>query len=189
MRSDRELIALYKAGDEDAFREFYVRHRKPLFVYLLSLVRDRETAEELLQETFFAFLRHLDGLNGSADLRPYLVRTARNRAIDLLRRARRGEEALHARAEHPLFKRRPADGVAGAEGAEEVEALLQRLPPEQKEAIVLRVLLGMTYREIALLSGCPEASVASRYRYGMEKLRAALARGGLDDGIRRPANL
>ena len=122
MRSDRELIDLYRRGDEAAFREFYARHRKPLYVYLLSVVRDRETAEELLQETFYAFLRHLDRLNGSDDLRPFMVRTARNRAIDVLRRRKRGETALQRRAEDPFFKPRAA-GAAETVDPDEVSAL------------------------------------------------------------------
>jgi|SoiMethySBSTD1v2_1073268.scaffolds.fasta_scaffold470610_2 RNA polymerase sigma-70 factor, ECF subfamily len=184
MRSDRELIDVYKRGDEAAFREFYARHRKPLYVYLLSVVRDRETAEELLQETFFAFLRHLDRLNGSDDLRPFLVRTARNRAIDVLRRRKRGEVALQRRAEDPLFKPRPA-GAAGAVDPDEVSALLRRLPDEQREVIVLKILVGMTFREIARVTGCGESSVVSRYRYGLGKLRAfALAIGGCVEGAR-----
>src|SRR6266540_3455904 len=171
MRSDRELIHLYQFGDEAAFREFYARHRKPLYVYLLSVVRDRETAEELLQETFYAFLRHLDRLNGSDDLRPFLVRTARNRAIDVLRRRKRGEIALQRRAEDPFFKPRAA-GAAETVDPEEVSALLRRLPDEQRELIVLKILVGMTFREIARVTGCGESSVVSRYRYGLGKLRA-----------------
>jgi len=175
MRSDRELIRLYERGNEEAFREFYSRHRRVLFVYLLSLVRSRETAEELLQDTFCAFLQGLGRLNGSVDLRPYLVRTARNRAIDHLRKSRRDAAALESRAEDSLFKARGRDGSerGGLIDPEEVSRLLQRLPEEQREAVILRVFAGMTFREIAELAGCPEASVVSRYRYGLEKLRAA----------------
>jgi RNA polymerase sigma factor (sigma-70 family) len=178
MRSDRELIDRYRAGDEDAFGEFYERHRRPLYALLLAYVRRRETAEELLQETFFAFLRGLDRLDGSVGLRPLLARTARNLAIDRLRRERCGERALAARAADPIF--RPASGPPGAavDEADRMGALLHGLPEEQREAVVLKALLGMTFREAAEVTGAPEATVASRYRYGIEKLRAALAPGG-----------
>lgn len=175
MRSDRDLIRLYEDGNEEAFREFYSRHRRVLFLYLLSLVRSRETAEELLQDTFYSFLSSLGRLNGSANLRPYLVRTARNRAFDHLRRSRRDAEAIEWRAEDALFNARGQDaaGRGGLIDPDEVSRLVQGLPEEQREAVILRVFAGMTFREIAALAGCPEASVVSRYRYGLEKLRAA----------------
>ena len=179
MPSDRELIDRYRAGDEGAFGEFYRRHRRPLYALLLAYARHRETAEELLQETFFSLLRGLDRLDGSGDLRPYLARTARNLAIDWLRRKRCGEKALEARAADPLFRPSPGGGVgSSADGAERIGRLLHGLPEEQREAVALKVFLGMTFREIADLTGSPEPTVVSRYRYGIEKLRAALAPGG-----------
>ncbi len=184
MRSDRDLIDLYRTGDEEAFAELYRRHRRPLFVYLLSLVRHRETAEELLQETFLALLSGLDRLDGSLDLRPFLVRTARNRAIDFLRRKRVGERALERRAAEALFKTASGSPPDRPGDAERLSALVLDLPEEQREVILLRIFYGMTFVEIARASGSPEGSVVSRYRYGLEKLRAALARGGCADGTR-----
>ncbi|MGQ9592113.1 MAG: RNA polymerase sigma factor [Planctomycetota bacterium] len=179
MTSDRDLIERYRRGEEKAFEEFYRRHRRPIFAYLLACARNRETAEELLQETFFAFLRSLDRLDGSADLRPYLFRTARNLAIDWVRRRRSSERALERRAADPFFRRcGEAPSEAADEDAERLSALLDRLPDEQREAIVLKVFGGLTFREIGLLTGSPEATVVSRYRYGLEKLRASFSPGG-----------
>ena len=182
MRSDRQLIGLYQGGDEAAFREFYSRHRRVIFVYLLALVGNRASAEELLQETYFSFLVHLDRLNGSVDLRPYLLRIARNRAIDHLRRTRRGEEAHRVRAEDALLNARSSSrGMTPGVDPEELSDCLQRLPREQREVIVLKVFAGLTFREIARHGGCPEGSAVSRYRYGLEKLRAMMLRGVIDD--------
>lgn len=182
MRSDRELIDLYRAGNEEAFSEFYGRHRRQLFVLLLSLAGSRETAEDLLQETFFAFLRSLDRLDKSPDLRPFLVRTARNLAIDHLRRKRSGEKALERRASDLLFRKASAeDPLAGPGDPEKMNELILGLPEEQREAIVLKIFLGMTFREIAHLWECPEDTVVSRYRYGIGKIRACLAPGGCHD--------
>ncbi len=178
MRSDRELIDGYRGGEETAFGEFYSRHRRPLYVLLLSYVRSRETAEELLQETFLALLRNLDKLDGREDFRPYLARTARNLAIDWLRRERCGERALRARAADPLFRRANAAPADANEDAERMSALLYDLPDEQREAVVLHGLAGLTFREIAELLSVPENTVVSRYRYAIEKLRTAFARGG-----------
>ena len=184
MTTDRDLIDRYRSGDQAAFAEFYGRHRRPLFVYIISLVRHRETAEELLQETFFALISNLSRLDGSLDLRPFLVRAARNRAVDFLRRKRVGARALERRAEELLFKSNGGGSPEGPGDPERLSALLLSLPEEQREAILLKVCYGMTFGEIARAADCPEGSVVSRYRYGLEKLRAALARGGCVDGTR-----
>ena len=113
--SDRKLLLSYVDGDEGAFASFYGRHRRPLYVYLLSIVGNRETAEELLQDAFFVFLSNLDTIilrsNGTLSFRGYLVRAARNRAYDELRRRRRADRALTARAADPLFRRKTDGGA------------------------------------------------------------------------------
>lgn len=176
MKTDRELIRSYLRGDERAFEAFYARHRRSLFVYLLSIVGDREAADELLQETFFAFLRQVERLDRCDDLRPYLFRTARSRAYDHLRHERRGNQALEKRRIEILRRQEETDPFRRSQDREEIESLLQRLPDEQREVIVLRGLLGLTFPEIARLSGIPENTAVSRYRYGMEKLRGAPVR-------------
>jgi len=190
MRSDRELIAQYGAGDEPAFTEFYERHRKPLYVLLLSFVGSRETAEELMQETFLAFLKSLDRIDSSDGYRPLLARAARNLAIDHLRRRRTAQKAFEKRAADPLFRPGGTNSPGGAaapaawEEAEALGTLLLGLPEEQREAVILKVFLGMTFLEIARVQDCPEAAAVSRYRYGIGKLRTSLAPGGCHDGAR-----
>ena len=181
---DRELIGRYLEGDADAFSEFYERHRRPVFAFLLSIVRQRETAEEIFQETFFAFLRSLGRLDDRSSFRPFLLRTARNLAIDRLRREKAGEKALRARAADPFFALDPSRGSGPPGDPERVTALLLDLPAEQREAVVLKHIGGLTFREIGELTGAPEDTAVSRYRYALKKLRAALAPGGCDDGKR-----
>jgi len=180
MNSDRELISAFLQGDEAAFEAFYRRHRQALFVYLLSLVRRREWAEELLQDTFITFLRHVERLAKTIDLKPYLVRTARSRAIDLLRKERREALAMENRRQDAMFRRRPVEYSAAnmSVGSEDVEEALQRLPAEQREAVVLKAIVGLTFREIGELTGVAMNTVISRYRYACEKMQKALEAGG-----------
>ena len=106
MASDRQLLEAYLGGDEPAFRDFYERHRRAVYVYLLSFVGRRERADELLQDVFLGLLRRLEAVlrsaNGRADLRPYLMRAARNHAVDLLRRERRQARVIERLARDPL---------------------------------------------------------------------------------------
>lgn len=189
MRDDRELIARYEAGDETGFETFYERHRRPVYVYLLSFVRNRSVAEELLQEAFCTFLRNLVRVrDGGADLRSCLYRMARSRAIDYLRRERREDRALRERSEDPMFRPRAShfglsSGLSedSAYDGEKMGRLLHGLPDAQRETIVLKIFVGMTFAQIGELGSISENTVVSRYRYGIEKLRASLMPGGCKD--------
>ena len=177
MKSDWELISSYKAGNRGAFHEFYKRHSRALFFYLLSIVHDRETAEELLQDTFLAVLSHLGQLQNRPSLRAYLLKTSKNRALDLLRKRLRTKQVLKALAADPFYRleKELDDTSLSLEEEQKLTSVLRRLSDEQREVVVLRDLVGMTFREITRVTGSPLGSVASRYRYGMAKLRAMAA--------------
>lgn len=180
MRSDRELILAYQRGHEEGFAEFYGRHSRALYVYLVSLVRTRETAEELLQDTFLGLLHTLERVEIRDDMRPFLFTAARNRALDWLRRERRMRVALARRSEGPFFKA-SENYRASAADPEELSRLLHRLPEAQREVVVLRALSGLTFRDISRLVGAPENTVVSRYRYALDKLRAMALQGEARD--------
>lgn len=185
MRTDRELIQLYlrDAGDgEEAFRTFYWRHRQSLYVYILSIVRHRENAEEVLQETLITFLRHARKLGSTENYRPWLLRAARSRSIDRLRKEERETRARKLRAERDLTPRvpDPAD-LAGSGLSEEVVNVLVQLPVEQSEVLILRGSVELTFAQIAELTGVCENTAVSRYRYAVQKVRDTLIQGGKGD--------
>ena len=190
-RTDRQLIAAYLEQEDGAFEEFYERHRGPIFAYLLSFVPNRATAEELLQETFLVLLRQIHrvlrpdavGHRRDGGLRPALVQISRSRAIDWLRRSRLEERALDNRRQDLLFRSR-AGSYSNPESPRDAEKLsrqLQRLPAKQRETVLLRACLGMTFVEIGELMDVSENTAVSRFRYGMKKLRNSLVPGACDD--------
>jgi RNA polymerase sigma-70 factor (ECF subfamily) len=183
MKTDWDLISSYRAGDDEAFREFYERHSRALYFYVFSIVRDREAAEELLQDTFLAVLRHVERLEDRGNLRAYLKKTSKNQALDLLKRNLRAKRVLQALAADPFYRLRqqPDDSVLSLEDEQKLISILRRLSDEQREVIVLKNLVGMTFTEITQKTGSPLGSVASRYRYGMEKLRAMASPAVLGD--------
>ncbi|HNS00232.1 MAG TPA: sigma-70 family RNA polymerase sigma factor [Planctomycetota bacterium] len=175
MATDAELLSAWRRGDDQAFATLYARHRRGVYLCILSAVGDADTAEDLLQETFLkVFRRGLGSRNGHTSMAPYLATVGRNLAADWRRREARGTRAC-ARVARFLEARESA----GAEGlsAQEAGELLWRVPEEQREAVILRVYGGLSFAEIGELTDVPLNTAASRYRYGIEKIRTLLAGG------------
>lgn len=158
------------------FEELYGRHGENLFRYLVFRLGSAEDAEDVLQETFCRFARYGLRWKFVRDPKAFVFRVARNEANRFLRRKlgrREGEKMILAGA---------AGGFAAAFTAAEeptLALLLRRageLPVEQKEIVFLKVFDGLTFKEIGSVCGVSANTAASRYRYGMAKLREAVER-------------
>lgn len=154
--------------------ELYERHGERLYRYLLFKLGSAEDAEDVLQEAFCRFARYDLRWRFIRDPRAFVFRVTRNEASRFLRRklGRREGEEMIARGRLDAF------GAAFAPPAEPDLSLLltqaEGLPGEQKEAVYLKVFDGLTFKEIASVCGVSANTVASRYRYGIEKLREAV---------------
>lgn len=167
---DRTLLMRLAAGDASALGALYDRHATGLFRWLLARGLGRGDAEDLLSECFLALADRGARAAQIEDVDAYLFAVARHH---LARRGRRPEpEALDLIAE-PAASDPPADALA-------VREALADLPPEQREVVVLKVWQGRTFDEIGRLLGISPNTASSRYRYALEKLRAAL--GETEDG-------
>lgn len=152
----------------------YERHGESLYRYLLFKLGSSEDAEDALQEAFCRFARYDLRWKAVRNVNAFVFRVARNEADRSLRRklGRREMEKMIASGAACRF----SEAFAAPE--EPALALLLRrageLPAEQREAVYLKVFDGLTFREIASVCGVSANTAASRYRYGIEKLRAAL---------------
>ena len=145
----------------------YDAHGAALYRYALMLLADHAAAEDAVQQVFTTLLRHRAEI---ADEARYLRRSIRNECYSALRRQKR-----MARDDRPLLD--AAEGATvGAEERLALQAVIAGLPPEQREVIHLHVFEGMTFVEAAEASGESMNTIASRYRYAIAKLRAALRR-------------
>ncbi len=145
---------------------WYDQHGPALLAYAVSLVGDRGTAEDLLHQLFLRLLGSSRVQPGEA--RPYLFRAIRNAALNSRRATVR---------DVPLEEHRYGWLEAPAELIEAGVALekgLRELPQEQREVIVMRIWGEMKLEEIACIVEAPLNTVASRYRYGLARLREAL---------------
>lgn len=177
----------YQHGDVAAFAELVARHEKPLWTYLRRFVRDAETAEDLLQETFLRVITHAPSYRPTAKFSTWVYTIGRNLCTDhargmLHRRALSLDGQAEARdSEPPSLGARIAGRERGGEaalmdreaGAQIAEAL-DALPIEQREVFLMREVMALSFAEIAAAVGASEPTVKSRMRYALESLRAAL---------------
>jgi RNA polymerase sigma-70 factor (ECF subfamily) len=161
-------------ADELDLGRLYEVHAQALFSYLLNFTRNEQDTRDALQEVFVKLARNPGALRDARDERAFLIRLAHNAAIDLMRR-RGTRERHHER--YGMEKLSPfapsADPDEEAFRAE-LGAGLGELPPEQREVVHLKLWEGMTFEQIAAALEIPANTAASRYRYGIDKLRELL---------------
>lgn len=171
------------ARDEQALVELIELASPWLLGVTTSMLSDQDEAEEVVLEVFATAWERIGAMGGEHDaLLPWLLRIARNRAIDRLRRRRRWRLKL-ARAE--AYGELPADRVRAREVDEaaqpgwhvheSVHAALERLPADQREVVRLAYFHGLTHSEIAGRLAIPMGTVKTRLRLAFDKLRVSLA--------------
>ena len=172
------LVLQYQAGDSAALAELVERYHGPLLYFLRRMLPDRQGAEDVLQDTWLTVVRELFRLRQPKAFPAWLYRIARNKVYQQLRKHNSfvplKEEVAEAPAEEETED-------FSADDAARVHECLERLPPEQREVLVLRFLEQMSYEDIAAVVGCPPGTVRSRIHYGKRALRREME-GRRDDG-------
>jgi RNA polymerase sigma factor (sigma-70 family) len=167
---DPERSAGMAGGEEAAFTELYREYRTRLHQYALSLVRDREAAEDAVQDAFLGWVRQLAAGREPRQAAPYLYASVRNRCLDRLRR--RSEVALDEA--HVELLVAPAGDEERIGLRDALTRLLLALPGEQREVVVLRTWHDMEFAAIAALQGTPVNTAIARYHYALARLRKEL---------------
>ena len=159
---------------EAELERLYDEHADALFAFLLNFTRDESDTRDLLQEIFIKLARDPRLLRGARNERPFLIRLAHNAAIDLMRR--RGARAKY----HEEFGGELPQIFADANDADEkafreqLAVALAELPADQRAVVQLKLWEELTFEQIAEALDIPANTAASRYRYGLDKLRAVL---------------
>lgn len=185
--SDEDLMARYKEGDPRAFELLLKRHERPVFRFIFRMVKNRELANDLLQETFLRVVKNAARYSRKAKFTTWLYTIARNQCIDALRKAshRRHPSLDQAYGGDPegrtLMEKLPGRGGDGFDRTDahevrgRIEAALARLSEEQREVFVMREFQRLKFKDIAEVIGVSENTIKSRMRYALENLRLALA--------------
>jgi RNA polymerase sigma-70 factor (ECF subfamily) len=173
------LVLRAQSGDEAAFAALMQQYGDGLLRYLRGLVGD--DAEDVWQETWLAVYRNLSGLAEPAAFPVWLLRSARHRALNWLRRHRRERELL---VDVPLdgVSATPDTGEALPEAfdgidAARLDAAMREMPPPQREALILRFRDDLSYAQIAQITAVPIGTVRARLHYAKKRLAQLLQLG------------
>ena len=177
--TDEALMHAWRDGDADAFDALYARHRAALWRYASNRTADESGARELFQDVWMRVVRARASYAPDAPFRAWLYRIAGNLAVDRFRRApTHPHETFDERTMSTVTEIAPPlspDEVHRlAERGDALRGALARLPDEQREAIVLQHVAGMSLAEIAEVTGEAAETVKSRLRYAKTKLRRLL---------------
>jgi RNA polymerase sigma-70 factor (ECF subfamily) len=171
-----------------------LRWERPIYALAYRTIGREEEARDIVQETFLRAFRALPGFKGQAKFSSWLYRIALNLCRDWIRRQRRtptvampeGVDLVELASEQGPVES-IEELVARREMSDAVAEAMQRLPEEQRTAIVLKEYHGLTFQEIADLQGCPLSTVKTRLYQGLSVLRRQLEAGGMTGTAGRSA--
>ena len=152
----------------------YDEHAQALFAFLVNFTRNEADTHDLLQELFVRISRQPGLLQNVSDPRGFLLRMAHNAAIDLIRRRGARQKSYDRLAEETIAIFASADNRDENAFREAVSRALDELVPEQRAVVHLKLWEGFTFERIAEVLGIPLNTAASRYRYGLDKMRQRL---------------
>jgi RNA polymerase sigma-70 factor (ECF subfamily) len=169
--SDQELVAQAMSGSREAFAEIYTRHKDGVYNYCLRFVKDKDSAKDIVQETFLRMRHSLDSLRDGMALRVWLLSIARNYALNSIRRTQLSDQLVDEPASDDDT---PYEVVLREEQVQTVKSLIESLVPALREVIVLREYEDLSYRDIAQVMGISEANVKVRIYRARKAIAASL---------------
>jgi len=184
---DADVVALAKEGRESAFRELVRRYERPVFSLVYRLVRDRDTAEDLAQETFVKVLNNIERYRPEFKFSSWLFKIANNVAIDHLRKrsvdtvsldgsrwATSTEEMQATSVRAADTSQSPLEELESRELGGAIERAIGSLRPEYRACILLRHVEDRSYEEIAATLDLPLGTVKTYIHRARHELRKAL---------------
>lgn len=179
---DRALIKQYIQGNEACLEMLINKHKTKVFTTILLIVNDTYIAEDLFQETFIKVIRTFKSgkYNEEGKFLPWVVRIARNLAIDHFRKSKRmptitsqdGEDIFRT---IEIRESNREESFIRNQRDDTVRQIINMLPAEQKEVLVLRHYGDMSFKEIAELTGVSINTALGRMRYALNNMRKIIA--------------
>ncbi|MEX1132627.1 MAG: sigma-70 family RNA polymerase sigma factor [Flavobacteriales bacterium] len=176
--NDQELVRSYLEGNEKAFEVLLHRHKRKVWSHIYLMVRDREITEDIFQEAFIKVVHTLKTgkYNEEGKFLPWVMRIAHNLVIDHFRRNKK-MPMVRSNDDHDVFATISQPGknveqrMVNVQIDEDVRKLIDHLPDEQREVVVMRTYLGMSFKEIADHTDVSINTALGRMRYALINMR------------------
>jgi RNA polymerase sigma-70 factor (ECF subfamily) len=176
--SDQQLIHLFQDGDSLALETLIIRHKDKIYTSIFLLVKDKYLAEDIFQDVF---IRVIDTVRGGryteeGKFLPWAMRIAHNLCVDHFRKVKR-TPTIRNSEEHDIFEvinfsEEGADKkMMQRQSHDRVRQMLDLLPADQREVIILRHYAELSFKEIATMTNCSINTALGRMRYGLINLR------------------
>lgn len=176
--SDQELIDLYVSGHEVALEELLKRHKSKIYTSIYLLVKDRDLSEDIFQDTFIKVINTLRSgkYNEEGKFLPWVMRIAHNLVIDHFRREKRSpllanNDEFDIFDTIQVFDENAEDRILKEQSHAELRRLIQLLPEEQREVLIMRHFGDMSFKEIADFTDVSINTALGRMRYALNNLR------------------
>lgn len=181
--SDSSLVILYVNGNEKAFEQLVQRHKSKIYTTIYLIVKDPYVAEDLLQDTFIKAVTTIKSgrYNDEGKFLPWIMRIAHNLAIDYFRRERRYPTVILEDGSNVFntldFSEDSAESIQiRKETHERLRELIQNLPEQQREVLMMRHYGEMSFQEIADATGVSINTALGRMRYALINLRKQMSK-------------
>lgn len=178
IRTDQELVREYLTGSELALERLITRHKEKVFTSILIFTKDKYLAEDLFQDTFIKVIDKLKAgkYKEEGKFLPWVMRISYNICIDYYRKTKRRPNVVNTEGFDifdilPLSEESPEQLMMGNQSKDKVRKLLDELPEEQKEVVLLRHYYDFSFKEIAELTGVSINTALGRMRYSLINLR------------------
>jgi RNA polymerase sigma-70 factor (ECF subfamily) len=181
-KTDQELIRLFMDGEMNALEALIVRHKDKLYTSIVFLVKDKYLAEDIFQDVLIKVIDTIRGgrYTDEGKFLPWAMRIAHNLCVDHFRKVKR-TPAIKTSDDRDIFEvlNFTEDGadvkIMKRQSHDRVRQMLDLLPEDQREVIILRHYADLSFKEIATLTNCSINTALGRMRYGLINLRKMMA--------------
>lgn len=181
--SDQELIKDYLSGNEESLRLLINRHQTQVFSSIMLLVKDKYLAEDIYQDTYIKVIKNLKKgkYTEKGKFLPWVLRIARNLVIDHFRKNQKmptvtDSEGYDVMANLPFEADNMEDKMISEQSSEYIKRIIQELPDEQREVLILRHYAELSFKQIAEITDVSINTALGRMRYALNNLRKIIER-------------
>ncbi len=176
--NDKELIARYLDGDEKSFEILLNKHKEKIYTSIYLFVKDHERANDIFQDVFIKIVKTLRAgkYNHEGKFKQWAMRIAYNMCVDNFRKNKR-RSIIHPTDDFDIFdvieseEANREDSIIKEQTYAKVRALVDKLPPEQREVVILRHYADMSFKEIAAMTRVSINTALGRMRYALINMR------------------